>query len=176
MLTSIQSCFTFPRTLNANKSFDDEPKLPPIGNLSNHMKTKHLDKMTSDPLPEGSSYTKDSGLTPGSRICMEQFVADGVQNPKPVPSQTGFYKVFAAWAIDDDQPWTAGETKSIARLFKYCEVNWLLPSDTTVRNYVAKIFIELQDKVTVELSVIFISYFCSPNDTCHRKLSHEYLL
>ena len=41
------------------------------------------------------------------------------------------------------------------RLFKYLDITYQLPSDTTVRNVLAKIYIELHGKVIRKLSVSF---------------------
>jgi hypothetical protein len=50
-------------------------------------------------------------------------------------------------------PWTSGEAPSLALLFRYLKVRFYLPSDTTVRNQLAKIFAELHGKVVREFTV-----------------------
>jgi hypothetical protein len=65
----------------------------------------------------------------------------------------GFLKHFAAWLIEEDLPFTMGESYGIKQLFKYLDVTFQLPSDATVRNALAKIYIELYGKVVHELSV-----------------------
>ncbi|KAI0363188.1 hypothetical protein BV20DRAFT_921329, partial [Pilatotrama ljubarskyi] len=65
----------------------------------------------------------------------------------------GFYRVFAAWILDDNLPFTMGESPSLARLFQYLKVKFILPSDTTVRNVLAQIFAEMHGKVVHELAV-----------------------
>ncbi|KAJ3713430.1 hypothetical protein C8R42DRAFT_593447, partial [Lentinula raphanica] len=55
--------------------------------------------------------------------------------------------------LDEDLPWTTGEALSLALLFRYLKVWYELPSDTMVRNQLAKIFAELHGKVVREFSV-----------------------
>ncbi|KAJ6483392.1 hypothetical protein C8R45DRAFT_768426, partial [Mycena sanguinolenta] len=54
-----------------------------------------------------------------------------------------FLKVFAAWIIEDDLAFTTGETVAIARLFKFLNSRYMLPSDTTVRNTLATMFADM---------------------------------
>ena len=61
--------------------------------------------------------------------------------------------MFAAWILNESLPWTTGEAPSLQLLFKYLKINFMLPSDTTVRNQLAKIFAELHGKVVREFSV-----------------------
>ncbi|KAG2365695.1 hypothetical protein BDR07DRAFT_1185587, partial [Suillus spraguei] len=54
---------------------------------------------------------------------------------KPVfATKDGFLRHFVAWIINDDLPWTTGETPGIVRLFQFLEVRWTLPSGTTVQH------------------------------------------
>ncbi|KAJ3832930.1 hypothetical protein F5878DRAFT_646370, partial [Lentinula raphanica] len=53
-----------------------------------------------------------------------------------------------------DLPWTTGEALSLALLFRYLKVWYELPSDTMVRNQLAKIFAELHGKVVCEFSIV----------------------
>ena len=62
-------------------------------------------------------------------------------------------KHFAAWLIEDDLPFTTGETLGIKQLFKYLEITYQLPSNTTIWNALARIYIELHGQVVHELSV-----------------------
>ncbi|KAJ7725138.1 hypothetical protein DFH07DRAFT_694107, partial [Mycena maculata] len=48
-----------------------------------------------------------------------------------------FLKIFAAWIIEDDLPFTTGETPGIRRFHFY------LPSDTSVHNTLAKMYIDI---------------------------------
>lgn len=84
---------------------------------------------------------------------MEDFLKEGEMNPEIVPTQSGFYRLFAAWILDESLPWTMGESPSLQALYKYLKVRFLLPSDTTVRNHLARIFNELHGKIVWELSV-----------------------
>jgi hypothetical protein len=84
---------------------------------------------------------------------MESFLREGQLNPKVYPTKKGFLKHFSAWLIKEDLPFTTGEAPGIHRLFKYLDITYQLPSDTTVRNVLAKIYIELHGEVVRELSV-----------------------
>ena len=84
---------------------------------------------------------------------MESFLEEGKLNPKVYPTKKGFLKHFAAWLIEEDLPFTTGEVPGIHRLFNYLDVTYQLPSDTTVRNVLAKIYIELHGEVVCKLSV-----------------------
>jgi hypothetical protein len=88
---------------------------------------------------------------------MEAFLEEGKLNPKHDPTKKGFLKHFAAWILEDDLPFTTGETPGIQRLFRYLSIKFQLPSDTTVRNMLAKIYIELHENLVKELSVCVIS-------------------
>ena len=46
-----------------------------------------------------------------------------------------------------------GKSYGIQQLFKYLDITFQLPSDTTVQNVLVKIYIELHGKVVHELSV-----------------------
>lgn len=69
------------------------------------------------------------------------------------PTQKGFNKVFAAWIIEDDHPFTTGETGGINRLFKHMQSRFQLPTDTTVRNTLAKTYAEMFETLKTELNV-----------------------
>lgn len=90
---------------------------------------------------------------------MDDFLREGQLNPAIKPTQKGFYKVFAAWVLEDDLPFTTGETGGIHRLFSYMQSKFMLPSDTTVRSTLARIFIEMFEVVQAELKVIFHPVF-----------------
>jgi len=78
---------------------------------------------------------------------MREYLRDGELNPAVTAIQTGFYRLFAAWILDESLPWTTGEAPTLQILFKYLKVNFVLPTDTTVRNHLAKIFAKLHGKV-----------------------------
>lgn len=84
---------------------------------------------------------------------MADFIEKGRLNPSIEPTRKGFLKVFSAWLLEDDLPWTTGESPGLARLFEYLKVRVTLPTDTTVRNTLAKIFAELHATVVEELVV-----------------------
>ncbi|TEB30538.1 hypothetical protein FA13DRAFT_1612737, partial [Coprinellus micaceus] len=70
-----------------------------------------------------------------------------------VPSQAGFNRMFAAWVFDEGLTWTTGQAPMLQNLFHYVKVKYGLPTDTTIRNQLAKIFIELFEEVIKEFSV-----------------------
>jgi hypothetical protein len=146
-----RSVYTFQRTVSNKQTWDDEPKRPFTGNLTNHIRDSHRKVLTSESTNQTQEF--DDGFGPASSALMEEFAKEGFLNPAREATQEGFYRLFAAWLLDDDHPWTTGETPSIRRLFHYLKIKFLLPSDTTVRRYVAKIFIELHSKVVKELTV-----------------------
>lgn len=87
---------------------------------------------------------------------MEKFVADGVLNPASNPTSVSVTRVFVGWILGDGLPWTTGESINLARFLQHVQVTYGLPTDTTVRNQVAKIFIELKDAVIREFAVRLI--------------------
>jgi hypothetical protein len=100
---------------------------------------------------------------------MDGYFANGT---KPIfATKDGFMRHFVAWVIDDDLPWTTGETPSIVRLFLFLEVRWTLPSDTAVCNMVAKIFTELRANLVKELTVSII-YIDTNSDTISANTIH----
>jgi len=84
---------------------------------------------------------------------MAQYLKKGELNPAITATQSGFLRLFSAWILDESLPWMTGEAPSLQLLFKYLKINFALPSDTTVRNQLAKIFAELHGKVVREFSV-----------------------
>lgn len=106
---------------------------------------------------------------------MEDYLAEGKLNPKTYSTKAGFLKHFAAWLIEEDLPFTTGEAAGLHRLFKYLDVTYQLPSDTTVRNVLARIYAELHGEVVRELSVSqhkpqcdqLLSLLTIPGMRCH---------
>ncbi|KAF8261018.1 hypothetical protein EI94DRAFT_1892509, partial [Lactarius quietus] len=117
---------TFPRTLkesdNMNGSrdelqFKDEPQQPRLGNLATHTKEhaglierreserKGRQGQGSEGRDVGGSHT---GFTLASAKLMEKYVQDGLLNPRVEPTQPGFTRLFAAWLIEQDLPFTTG--------------------------------------------------------------------
>lgn len=86
---------------------------------------------------------------------MAEYLKEGELNPALIPTQTGFLRLFAAWILDESLPWTTGEAPALHILFKYLKIKFFLPTDTTVRNQLAKIFAELHSKVVRTFTVSF---------------------
>jgi hypothetical protein len=149
------SCRT--RTVKQSKgcnNFDEERPLPKLGNLATHIRIDHPNEWRGDGNAQSASTTPiDQGYTAASAKLMEDYLAEGKLNPKMFPTKAGFLKHFAAWLIEEDLPFTTGEAPGLLRLFKYVDVTYQLPSDTTVRNVLTKIYAELHGEVVRELSV-----------------------
>lgn len=164
-----------------DKLFDDEPKIPPLGNLATHIRTKHpnieelVAKAAADANgPQHPGLTR--GISAASAKIIDDYLTEGKLHPKREPTQQGFYKVFAAWILEDDLPFTTGETGGIARLYKYMQSRFLLPSDTTVRNSLAKIYAEMYAQVKNELKVSHTSEhfnLLSHRQHCYRVLNRR---
>lgn len=84
---------------------------------------------------------------------MREYLRNGELNPAIEATQTGFLRLFSAWILDESLPWTTGEAPSLKLLFQYLKVNFVLPTGTTVRNQLGKIFAELHGKVVREFAV-----------------------
>ncbi|KAF8135215.1 hypothetical protein K438DRAFT_1640417, partial [Mycena galopus ATCC 62051] len=112
-----KTSYTFPRTLPRNSSFDDEPKQPKLGNLATHL-NKHGDV----PIPDDVQPGLTRGVSASSAKIMEGFLREGKLNPAVRRTRGGFLKVFAAWLLEDDLPFTTGETDGIRRLFEYMQL------------------------------------------------------
>jgi hypothetical protein len=143
---------TVQRTVSEKHAFEDEHPQPALGNLATHLK-KHPKVDLSVKPPAGEVKGELRGISAASSKIMEDYLKEGKLNPALVRTQQGFYSVFAARILEDDLPFTTGETSGIKRLFQYLESRFLLPTDTTVRNYLAKIFTGLYETVKAELEV-----------------------
>lgn len=98
-------------------------------------------------------------ISAASAKIMENYLREGKLNPALNPTHIGFNGVFAAWIIEDDLAFTTGESPGIQRLFDYIDSRFSLPSDTTVRNTLAKLFCEMFETLKSELAVsIFLFY------------------
>ncbi|KAJ7084205.1 hypothetical protein C8R44DRAFT_721855, partial [Mycena epipterygia] len=84
---------------------------------------------------------------------MEDFLLDGKLNPVINTTQKNFLKIFAARIIEDDLAFTTGKTDGIHRLFEFLESRYQLPSDTTVRNTLAQMYIDMYRVLKSELAV-----------------------
>ncbi|TFY51128.1 hypothetical protein EVJ58_g10725 [Rhodofomes roseus] len=156
---------SFERSVDS-KDWADETKRPGLGNLSIHTTQKHKDEAEAaaaaaatsggDASTDGPSASTGTGhgFTLASAKLMERYLEEGKLNPKLEPTQRGFLQVFAAWIIEDDLPWTTGESPGLARVFRYMQSKFLLPTDTTVRNAVASIFAQLHTAVVKELAAV----------------------
>ncbi|KAF8181016.1 hypothetical protein K438DRAFT_1768188 [Mycena galopus ATCC 62051] len=142
------SSLTVKRTVSRTATFEDEKPQPAIGNLATHLR-KHGDDLE---IP-GSAPAVTHGVSAASVKIMEDFLREGRLNSAIIPTQLGFNKVFAAWIIEDDHPFTTGQTDGIHRLFQYMESRFLLPSDTTVRNALTRIYTDMFDNLSDELAV-----------------------
>lgn len=147
---------TFVRT--SGDSYATEKKKPQLGNLGTHIKTKHADK-ADEALADDEAKPVDHGYSAKSAKIMADMLAEGALHPHLEPTQNGFIKMVAAWIIEENLPWSSGESPGLAALFKYVEVRFKLPTDTTVRNTLAKLFKELHDLVVRELSVCVSRFF-----------------
>ncbi|KAF7360903.1 Eukaryotic translation initiation factor 3 [Mycena sanguinolenta] len=145
-----RSC-TFKRTVNRDSTFDDEPSQPNLGNLATHLNEHGGGDI---PVPGKQNLPLTRGVSAASAKIMEQFLIDGQLNPTIVPTQKGILTIFSAWLLENDLPFTTGETPGIQRLFKYLKCKFLLPSDTTVRNTLAPIFSEMLDKLKADLKMV----------------------
>jgi hypothetical protein len=120
--------------------------------LATHVRTKHGND-TEIPSSE-PGFTREI-----SAKIMENYLRVGKLNPALNPTQIGFNRVFAAWIIEDDLAFTTGESSGIQRLFDYMGSRFGLPSDTTVRNTLAKLYCEMFETIKSELAVsIFFFY------------------
>jgi hypothetical protein len=94
--------------------------------------------------------------TDASRKIMDDFLKEGKLNPAIEPTQDGFNRIVSAWIIEDHHAWTTAESPGIRRVFDYLKCKFILPSDTTVHNWLGRIFIELHGRVVEELTVSLI--------------------
>jgi hypothetical protein len=89
---------------------------------------------------------------------MGDFLIEGKLNPAINSTQGNFLKIFAAWIIEDDLPFTTGETPGIERLFAFLRTRYHLPSDTSVRNALAEMYIDMYNLIKSELAVSAFNY------------------
>ncbi|KAM5543378.1 hypothetical protein V8D89_002963 [Ganoderma adspersum] len=149
----------FKRTITGlNPRFEDESPQPILGNLSTHIRDKHpaASKAAESkdlPAEDGKTAVNHGYMLASARV-MEEYVRNGYLNSALEPTQKGFYRVFAAWILEDDLPFSQGESWSLRNVFKYLKVNFILPTDTTVRNVLTKIFTDLHGKVVCKFTCI----------------------
>lgn len=144
--------------MKKTKKFEDEPKLPKLNNITSHV-SNCKEKKKHDEREEAKSRTKPGAplvdqinLRQASSM-MADWLKGGELDPEVAVTQKGFLRIFSAWILDESLPWTTGEAPTLRLLFQYMRVSFQLPSDTTVRNQLAKIFAELHGKVVRKFSV-----------------------
>ena len=103
---------TFRRTVDQEAAFEDEPSQPALGNLATHLKTKHSNIDLKVP-PPTTVKAELRGISAASAKIMENYLKDGALNPALERTQKGFYNIFASWILEDDLPFTTGETPGI---------------------------------------------------------------
>ncbi|KAJ7759950.1 hypothetical protein B0H16DRAFT_1456662 [Mycena metata] len=133
-------CLSFVRTVRKDQFFGDESPAPKLGNLATHVRQDH------DGVPPPADTQPGETRTPSasSSKIMGEFLSEGKLNPIINSTQSNCLKVFAAWIIEDDLAFTTGETEGIKRLFAFLHSRYLLPSDTTVRNTLATMHIDMK--------------------------------
>ncbi|KAJ2920184.1 hypothetical protein MD484_g20, partial [Candolleomyces efflorescens] len=149
----------FKRTINGKDiTFDMEPALPKLSNLATHTKDcKGLaaKSTASASTSNSASAPKSAGFHLKQSVeLMERYLKEGELNPAITPTNKGFKRIFAAWILDEDLPWTTGEAPLLRQLFAYLKITHTLPSDTSVRNELAHIFADLHGKVVKEFASI----------------------
>ncbi|KAJ7743898.1 hypothetical protein B0H14DRAFT_3897614 [Mycena olivaceomarginata] len=112
---------TFKRTVGKTQLFGDESPAPNLGNLSTHLKQQH----DGVPVPSDVRPGETRGISTSSAKIMADFLVDGKLNPAINSTQGNFYKIFAAWIIEDDLAFTTGETPGIERLFAFLRARFL---------------------------------------------------
>ena len=96
------------------KDFDDERPQPKLGNLTTHTHKNHpLEWVGSADAQSTSMAPIDHGYTVASAKLMSDYLAEGQLNPKTYPTKKEFLKHFTTWLIEDDLPFTTGETLGI---------------------------------------------------------------
>ncbi|KAJ7909790.1 hypothetical protein B0H13DRAFT_1582110, partial [Mycena leptocephala] len=129
------TCVTVKRTVEKTDLFGDEKPAPALGNLATHYKRNHAD----EPVPSDVKPGETRSISASSAKIMGDFLIEGKLNPAINSTQGNFLKIFAAWIIEDDLPFTTGETPGIERL---------------VRNALAKMYIDMYDLIKSELAAI----------------------
>jgi hypothetical protein len=84
------------RSIDADKTFEDEERKPHLGNLATHSRKHSKETDAAFKIPEISNSSLPKGVTAASAKIMEGFLKEGALNPEIVPTQKGFLRVFAA--------------------------------------------------------------------------------
>ncbi|KAF7371616.1 Eukaryotic translation initiation factor 3 [Mycena venus] len=152
----------FKRTVAKNQLFGDEKPAPALDNFPTHYRQRH----EGVPVPPDVQLGEIRGvLSASSAKIMADFLVEGKLNPAINSTQKNFLKVAAAWIIEDDLPFTTGETPGIRRLFAFLQTRYMLPSDTTVRNTLAVMYIDMYNLVMSELAANVKSKIAVATDT-----------
>ncbi|KAF7341071.1 hypothetical protein MSAN_02093200 [Mycena sanguinolenta] len=151
----LYSTLTFSRSVGKNQLFGDEKPAPPLGNLATHITSKH----DGVPVPSDVQPGEIRGVSATSAKIMADFLLEGKLNPAINSTQKNFLKVFAAWIIEDDLPFTTGETPGIQRLFAFLQTRYGLPSDTT--NVKSKIAVATDTWTTRAMTFTFAGTIAS---------------
>ncbi|KAJ7307880.1 hypothetical protein DFH08DRAFT_636630, partial [Mycena albidolilacea] len=123
---------SFKRMVGKDQLFGDEKPAPALGNLATHYKQHHHGILVPSDVQPGETR----GVSASSAKIMADFLVEGKINPAINSTQKNFLKVFTAWIIEDDLPFTTGETPGIQRLFAFLQTRYGLPSDTALRKFV----------------------------------------
>ncbi|KAJ7933498.1 hypothetical protein B0H13DRAFT_1502257, partial [Mycena leptocephala] len=124
----VRRCVTFKRALSKTQLFGDESPAPSLGNLATHLRDHHR----GVPPPSDVAPGEIRDVSASAAKLMDDFLVEGKLNPVINSTQGNFLKIFAAWIIEEDLPFTTGETPGIERLFAFLRTRYLLPSDTSV--------------------------------------------
>jgi hypothetical protein len=134
----------------------ESPK-PKLGNLITHHTTAHpswsLDGDEEEGKESSTPIEPKHGVSQKQVDLMTQWLKDVGIDCDAMPSRKNFLYHFAAWLLEEDLPWTTGEAPSLKRLFKWLQIKYELPSDTTVRNVVAELYALLHGEVVKALAV-----------------------
>ena len=139
--------------------FADEKPKPPLSNLAAHTNNAHKDDVRYLKTQAGSTESEGTssaghGYSAASANFLSEYLKEGLLNPAIELTVAGFNKLFAAWIFEQDLPFTTGEAPSLQNLFRYLKIKYILPSDTTVRNILCKIFTELRAQLVRDLTVV----------------------
>ncbi|KAJ7759812.1 hypothetical protein DFH07DRAFT_682224, partial [Mycena maculata] len=94
--------FTFKRTVGKDQLFGDEKPAPALGNLATHYRQHHH----GVPVPSDVQPGETRSISASSAKIMADFLVEGKLNPAINSTQKNFLKVFSAWIIEDDLPFT----------------------------------------------------------------------
>ncbi|OCH90836.1 hypothetical protein OBBRIDRAFT_710617, partial [Obba rivulosa] len=65
----------------------------------------------------------------------------------------GLLILFTVWCVEENLPFTMGESLGLVRLFRYLKTNKMLPTDTTVYNILAEIVILMHNQLVKDLAI-----------------------